>query len=244
MIGKAHQREIREMKEKEICDQLTFLEAPESPSLKNAVIKRIDFLTASTLILEYEWIGTMPLPKSCRFIYGIYFEGVLGGVVIFVEPSTRKFNKLYPRRVVQLNRGAVAHWTPKNTASRLIGGAIKELKKNDVLAIIAYCTPEAGEVGTIYQACNFIYTGKTQPSNSYYLDGHWVSGRTLADKISWAKNKNSMWLDKFNSLPTRKMQGKFRYVLPIGSNLENKRFMTDNNYISMPYPKRMERDEN
>jgi hypothetical protein len=237
-VGKAHQRIIREKKESEQDLQHTFLINPDNPCLYTSLVKEVDFKTASTIILDYEWIGTMPLPKSIRYMYGIYFDGVLGGVEIYVEPSTRQFFEKYPRRVVQLNRGAVTHWTPRNTASFMLGKTFDLLRKHNIIAIVAYCTKEAGEVGTIYQSCNFIYTGETSPSKSYYLDGHWISERTLADKKSWAKNKSERWVEKFKTLPTRELSGKYRYIYLLGTKRQNKDFLNQYGYNSLPYPKR------
>tara|TARA_R100001594_G_scaffold35006_1_gene64109 strand:+ start:305 stop:1024 length:720 start_codon:yes stop_codon:yes gene_type:complete len=234
---KSHQRIIREKKTKEV-NLLLFKNRPNIINLKKTIVKPINFKTAEKIILEYEWIGTMPLPKSCRFMFGIYFDGVCGGVSVFVEPSTRQFNKNHPRQAVQLNRGACVHWTPKNTASKLISQSLKLLKKQNIKIITAYCTREAGEYGTIYQSLSWDYVGKTQPSYSYWLDNHWIAERTLADKKKWAKNKSQEWKDYFNNLPKRKLKGKFKYVKLLGTKKENKEIKTLYNFYAKPYPKR------
>lgn len=235
---KAHQRIIREQRQAEGIISDLFPTVPDAPCLKTSSISAISYLTARPIIEDNEWIGTMPLPKSCRFIFGIYFNGILGGVAVFVEPSTRQFNKKHPRRVVQLNRGACLWWTPKNTASNLITRSIDLMKKHGVIAVIAYCTPEAGEYGTIYQACNFLHTGLTAKSKSYFMDNHWVSERTLADKLSWAKGKDPLWLQKFKNLKSRPQLPKLRYLKLFGSHKENKQFMADYSVEIFPYPKR------
>ena len=234
---KAHQRIIREQKAKEkpLC---LFPDKPDVIDLKKAIVKPVSFLTAEKIIKEYEWIGTMPLPKSCRFIFGIFFNGFCGGVLIFVEPSTRQFNKNHPRQAVQLNRGACVHWTPKNTASFLISKSTKKLKECGIKIITAYCTVEAGEIGTIYQASNWWYVGKTSPSNVYWLDNHWIAERTLADKKKWSKNKPKRWLEAFNNLPKKRLKAKSKYVRLIGTNKENKKIAKLYNFTQKPYPKR------
>lgn len=240
-IVKSHQRVLKEKRLLSPAEQAHLFGFPNDPDLRESETRLINFKTAETIILDYEWIGTMPLPRSCRYMFGIYFEGVLGGALVYVEPSTRQFLVDYPRKVVQLNRGATAHWTPRNTASRMIGQSVRHLRREGVIAIIAYCTPEAGEIGEIYQACNFMYTGMTAPSTSYYLDNHWVSARTLADKIKWARTRSEAWQVKFATLPSRQLGGKFRYVLPIGTKKENAEFVAHFKYQSLPYPKRAER---
>ena len=239
-MNKAHQRIIREEREANRADNNMFGDwhTNINKALSNTEIKRINYVTARKMIEDYEWIGTMPLPKSCRYIYGIYFDGCLGGVEVFVEPSTRQFNQEYPRKVVQLNRGACAYWTPKNTASYFIARCLKLLRQEGVVAVIAYCTLEAGEYGTIYQALGFDYVGDTTPSKVYFLDGHWVAERTLADKKKWAKARGGHWIDKFDKLPCKKLQGKLRYLKLIGTHKENKDFLYTYHYIMGNYKKR------
>jgi len=234
---KAHQRIIRERKAQEQSLNL-FSCKPDVIDIKQAVVREVSFITARAIILEYEWIGTMPLPKSCRFIFGLYFNGICGGVIVYVEPSTRQFNADYPRQVVQLNRGACIHWTPKNSASFLISKSTKILKEAGIKIVIAYCTIEAGEYGTIYQALSWWYIGKTKPSKTYFLDNHWISERTLADKIKWAKNKSPEWLKHFKNLPFRYLDGKFKYVKFLGSHRENKLIIDMYAYKKHQYPKR------
>lgn len=234
---KAHQRILRESKENE---NNTLFSIPTAIDLKGVEIKRINFITASKIILEYEWIGTMPLPKSCRYIYGIYFNGICGGAIVYVHPSTRQFEETMPRQVVQLNRGACLPWTPKNTASKLISESLKDLKKEGVKLIIAYCTREAGEYGTIYQALGWWFVGETQPSNVYWLDKHWVSERTLADKTKWAKDKDDYFINKFKTLKSKRLQGKFKYVKLLGNKYENDNIINSFGYKPLPYPKRPE----
>lgn len=234
---KAHQSIIRENMAT-ITSNKMLPEIPTNINLKEAIVKRIDFNTASTIILPYEWIGTMPLPKSCRYMFGIYFDGILGGAIVYVEPSTRAFNKEYPRQVLQLNRGACAHWTPKNTASKLISSSLKVLKSEGIKIIIAYCTQEAGEIGTIYQALGWWYVGNTVPSKVYYLDNHWVSERTLADKTKWARAKDIRWQEKFANLPMKELQPKYKYVKLLVDGKEAKVICELYKFSSLSYPKR------
>ena len=242
-IPKSHQRIISERHSQNTgsADLFGVWWKDISPSLSNCIVKRISYKIAEPIILEHEWIGTMPLPKSCRYMFGIYFNGHLGGAVVYVEPSTRQFNDEYPRQALQLNRGACVFWTPKNSASKLIAESLKMLKQENIKIVLAYCTPEAGEAGTIYQSLGFWYVGRTQPSYSYYLDEHWISERTLADKKKWARTKDKRWAECFNNLPRRQLVGKFKYVKLIGTHRQNKDIAKRFGYTSLPYPKRAEK---
>jgi hypothetical protein len=79
----AHQYKIR--KEKEKTEKLSF--DHNKCDLKNTVIKPIKKNLAKKIILEYEWLKTIPL--ITRYHFGIYFnidrKEYLGGVLIFSD---------------------------------------------------------------------------------------------------------------------------------------------------------------
>ena len=131
-------------------------------SLKKSIIRKVTREQAEKLILEYEWLGTLP-PAS--FYYGIFFENILGGVVCYVGngggPSCAKMYGIKDREIGYLLRGACAYWTPKGSASRLISISLKLIKKDypHIKIAIAYADSEAGEYGTVYQATNWLCLG-------------------------------------------------------------------------------------
>ena len=49
--------------------------------IKKAIIKPIDFKTASNLIKRYEWLQCMP--AMVKYCFGIYFDDNLGGAVVY-----------------------------------------------------------------------------------------------------------------------------------------------------------------
>ena len=77
-VGKAHQRIIRE--EKSQTDFGGLFGYPTSTDIKKAELKAVNYETAKKIIKEYEWLGTM---GTTQLHYGIFYDGVLGGVVCF-----------------------------------------------------------------------------------------------------------------------------------------------------------------
>ena len=78
----AHQKLIRNKMQKE--DAWNLFGAwwkKVDTDIKKAVVKEIDYRTASHLIKKYEWLGCMP--AMVKYCYGIYFEGNLGGAVVY-----------------------------------------------------------------------------------------------------------------------------------------------------------------
>jgi hypothetical protein len=92
-----------------------------------------------------------------------------------------------------ISRGACISWGPKNLGSWLIMQSIRWMVKNtDFRYFTAYSDPEAKELGTIYQACNFHYLGQTSGTNFQYLDPDrrergWFSDREFRKKSSYMK---------------------------------------------------------
>ena len=160
----AHQYKIR--KQKELEESTNPYWSSYDLELKNACVKPVTRKEAEKIILEYEWLKCMP--SIVFHCFGLFFKSKIdntelcGGVVVFsneYSDNTTNWDKYgYNGKMILLSRGVCLHWTPKNSNSKLIMAAIKLLPaKYEIVT----CTidPAAGEVGTIYQACNFYYVG-------------------------------------------------------------------------------------
>ncbi len=156
---KAHQKIIREKMEIEETHNLFGSWWDNiNKSKSNANVKEIIREKALPIILKYEWLGTLPVNfiKFC----GLYFDGALAGVTCFVEVKFGGKYTLWNYPAVCLGRGACVHWCPKWGASYLIQKSLKILfSDKDPLYVVAFSDWKAGEIGTIYQACNWFYLG-------------------------------------------------------------------------------------
>tara|TARA_R110000744_G_scaffold235224_1_gene352912 strand:+ start:39 stop:818 length:780 start_codon:yes stop_codon:yes gene_type:complete len=229
---KAHQRIIREKKAKEKPPLGLFPDKPAEINLQTAKIKRINYQTAEKIIKEYEWLGTMP--TYCTHYFGIYFNGICGGVVVFGISLPKNVlgsicGKEYLKNVRVLSRGACVHWTPTGSATKLIGNSLKLLKKEGYKIILAYSDVRAGEIGTIYQACNFLYTGVSKGGKEVLIDNKW---RT---RMPRCVIENRV---KIKDLPSRERSLKHRYVYLMGTRKDVKELKNKLNYKILPYPKR------
>lgn len=145
-------------------------------------------------ITRYEWLGTIGF--GVRHVFTARYNGALGGVVMVAEPNAYQFDK---NREALIQRGACASWTPKNLGSRLVMFACNWMVRNTSKRIFtAYSDPEANEVGTIYQACNFDYLGQTFGSKKMLmLNGKKVGARIFTRTSSmkkWAKELGIKWM--------------------------------------------------
>lgn len=179
----AWQRKIRE--ERAITDRDNLFGAwwdDLDRDIGNAVVREIDMRTATNLIREYEWLGCMP--ASVLHCFGIYFDGALGGCVVY-SPDYAENLGVWDRfdwtgKIILLSRGACVHWAHEHAASKLITRSIRMLPpKYEV--VTATVDAEAGEVGTIYQACSFVHLGAMDTHSRYgaRIRGQLYSSRYL-----------------------------------------------------------------
>lgn len=237
---KAHQRIIREQKENEIC--LELFAPPTSPNLSTAIIKQISYNTAERIILEYEWLRCMP--AIVMYCYGIYFDGVLGGVVVYSQEYSENlgvWNKYgFTGKMLLLSRGACTHWTPIGTASKLIRRSM-ELLPAQYEVITATVDKLAGEVGTIYQACGFHYVGVMRETKTRL--GIRVNGKLIGTRAMRAKfgtEKISVLKEKYPNLEIETQVSKARYFCFRGSAKTKKQHLKAISHLIKEYPKRAE----
>jgi len=168
---KAWQRKIREK------------EAQKDPrpvvGLENAIVVEISYEKAKELILKYEWLGNM---GSTERSFGLILDGELAGVVCLGKTAgtdtARSVCKEWAQYVVTLCRGACAHWAHPHSASYLISRACKLMASSGrttrsgrvflpAYIFVSYSDSDAGEIGTVFQACNWLYCGKTSGTTMY-----------------------------------------------------------------------------
>lgn len=213
-------------------------------SLKDAVVKPIERSLAKEIIEEYEWLGCMP--AITQYYFGIFFEDVCGGVVVFgteYSENTGVWDKYgYTGKMILLSRGVCLHWTPKNTNSKLVMGAIALLpEKYEVVT----CTIDslAGEFGTIYQACNFYYVGsmrekdgKSRPRIGVLIDGKLYGSRSIKAKFGTRKKDEILKQRPDAKFVEQKSKG--RYFIFRGDKNTKKKHLLAIQHLLKPYPKR------
>lgn len=226
VVGKAWQRVIRER----AASQAHLLGDPSPISASEGWVRAIDYRTAATVILEYEWLGTMPTCPVASF--GIYFAGVLGGAVVFAAEAAENrgvWDKYgYTGKIVTLARGACVRWAPPNAASRLIRKAISMLPTRYEI-ITATADSDAGEIGTVYQACGFVYVGAMRKvgSRKFYM----VGGKRVSEKSA-----RRIGLAGHAGVQRVRAQNKLRYFCFRGPHQQSHADAIA--HLVKPYPKR------
>ena len=115
-------------------------------------------------IERHEWLAKLPNRPTHRFTARLKKNGTLAGTIIMATPNA--FSNLLGKENTDkeklISRGACISWGPKNLGSWLIMSSIRWMVENtEFRYFTAYSDPEAKDLGTIYQACNFIYLGQT-----------------------------------------------------------------------------------
>jgi hypothetical protein len=155
-------------------------------------------------IVRHEWLGKLPNRPTHRFVARVKNTNVLAGVIIMATPNafSNLLGKENTNREKLISRGACISWAPKNLGSWLIMQSIKWMVKNtDFRYFTAYSDPEAKELGTIYQACNFYYLGQTSGTTYQYLDPirpekGWFSDREFRKKSKYYRYAKAIGIDK------------------------------------------------
>ena len=163
------------------------------------------FHKAKKFIERHEWLGT--LSNYPTHLFTATYKDILCGVVFHDMPvafsnilgkETKKLERL-------ISRGACISFSPKCLGSALVMYSIRWSVKNTQYRVFtAYSDPEAKELGTIYQACNFLYLGNKFGAKVQYkspVTGKWVSDRSFRTRSAYkryAKALNIEWQDDWS----------------------------------------------
>ena len=160
-----------------------------------------DDTTARVFIQQHHYSGSYP---NARFRFGLYWGGLLVGVAVFSHPVNDLVLAVFPgdiRASVELGRLVLLDLVPANAESWFIARCFELLRRAGLHGVVSFSDPVprtttdgcvifAGHVGTIYQASNGIYTGRSRPEWKLLLpDGTMIHGRSLA-KI---RARDSRW---------------------------------------------------
>lgn len=192
---------------------------------------KIDWATheaAKYACKNWHYSGCLPAGAVTKF--GVWENEKFIGVVLFSRGATPNLCKPYnlkQTQCVELTRIALTnHISP---VSKIMAICLKLLKNfSPVLElIISFADTNEGHHGGIYQATNWIYTGKSNAAKFGLLNGKEIHPRTISTFTKQKKQKLK-WILK---------PGKHRYLYP----LQNKEKYLK---LSKPYPKRVEHEIN
>lgn len=148
-----------------------------------ATVREISYAEAKAFILKYEWLGNMGTTARC---FGLFFGDELGAVECLGHPGSEGIKNIcgkeHEDKIYWVARGACAPWVPdRGAASYLIARACELMgqpwttaKGNPMPAKFAFLATgdtDAGEIGQVYQASNWLYLGRTTVDRMFIKEG-------------------------------------------------------------------------
>ncbi len=181
-------------------------------------VKRIENHFAKPFILEKHYARRRP---SISYSFGLYVGGFFCGICTFGQPggaclSKGLFGGEYRKNILELNRLFIDEFISKrrikNLTSYFVSQCIKMLPKPT--CIVSFSDTSFGHNGTIYKACNFIYTGLSAKRTEWVIKGmEHLHSKSIADK---AKKGDGRWealkAEYGDRLGKRERPRKHRYV--------------------------------
>lgn len=162
------------------------------------------------------------------------------GVILYARGACPQIGKPYgliQGQVLELVR--VALNGKQEHTTQAVALSLKQLKKDYpiIRLIVSYADTEQKHLGTIYQATNWIYTGKATEGDTmfYLIRGKKVHNKTLNDMLVRRGLKIGLenirkYIDP-NAEPL-KAGGKFKYLMPM-----DKKMKKQIAPLAKPYPK-------
>lgn len=237
--GVAWQKQLRDRYEEE--------GSPLTPHLDvgRAIIKPVSRKLANQIILKYEWLGTM---GKSNYHYGMFFGLYCAGVCCYIVGAVGAGVNvaqewgLHRKELAYLVRGANTHWSPIGANSKLVSWSCKLLtKQSTAKLVIAYSDTDAGEIGTIYQACNWVCVGRGSSTNQWVAPNGRVYDQKLPSDLRTRDGKTfpRQWYVKELRRMGWKEQAsnpKYRYVFILDKKDKRLRDLVESKRV--PYPKR------
>jgi hypothetical protein len=214
--------------------------------LKRAVVRPVSRRLAESVILKYEWLGTM---AQTSLHFGIFFGDYCAGVTCAgpccTGGSPHKLWKLDPHEFIVLARGACVHWAPTGTNSKLVSWTVKLLRKMRTAGfagklLAAYADSDAGEIGTIYQACGWHYVGRSSGTLKQWVapNGRIYDTMKPRDFARQRGGTRMQWVGAMRRAGWREQatNPKHRYVQLL--DVDDKPLADRVRHLVEPYPKR------
>lgn len=185
-------------------------------------IKKISKKEAMEFVYPRHYSGRKP---NYKLAFGWYLNGRIIGACVFGKPASPPLcrgicGEEFKLNVYELNR-VVKLDEIKLQISYFISKCLKIVSELNWI-VVSYADTRMNHIGYLYQACNFIYTGKTKSRTDKYTEG----------------NKHAIRYD--NKVLDKRVvrSAKHRYVYFAFKNKSQRKYARSKlNYPVMPYPK-------
>jgi hypothetical protein len=190
---------------------------------------------------KWHYSNSLPVPPLVKI--GAWEDGKFIGVVIFSRGATQNLLKPYGLTQIEgceLTRIALSEH--KNPVSKIASLAMKFLKRANpkLRLIVSFADPNEGHHGGIYQAGNWLYSGRTSDSVEYEDSrGNRWHGRQVSPKGFKVQFGVKRKVPRIADCKKIHCAGKHRYLMPLDDEMRQRV-----QSLARPYPKRAVSKEN
>ena len=185
--------------------------------MKKIIVEPISYEIIKPWILKKHYALRMP---SISYSFGMFNEdNELVGVISYGTPASPYLcigvcGQEYKEQVIELNRLVVDEGTP----SFLISQSLKMIPRPKI--VVSYADCDMGHIGYVYQASNWVYTGKTKERTDVFA-GEGCHARHHKGDLSIRQPRSA----------------KHRYIYFLGSKTDKKLMRKALKYPILSYPK-------
>lgn len=169
-------------------------------------------------VVQNHYGRSCPKDGLVSHCFSAKIEGLLVGAAVFGHKAgnaesgsifEEPFNTSDDCR--ELIRLVMSDVMPRNSESRFIGWCLRWLQRNTtILGLLSYADPEHGHDGTIYRASNWLYTGLSNPSKKFIVDGEEMHQRSVSTVFGTASVPKIRAMG--HTVEVRTARPKHRYV--------------------------------
>lgn len=193
-------------------------------------IEPIDRKLANDIQIKNHYLKTK---ASCIYAFALKENNDIVGVILYGNPTAPTTldicGKDNRNKVIEITRLWIKDDTPKNTESFFIANTIKLVPKP---IIVAFADPDAGHIGIVYQASNFLYTGKSSRGGKVIaIKNNKIHNKTLWKQYKTASKIREVFGDE--NVYYKPYVTKYRYVY-----IKEKTYKNQLIYTTEQYPKR------
>lgn len=201
-------------------------------------VRRVSPSDSYFALLNVHYAKRIP---SISYAFGLFDNGDVEGYVTYGTPSSSPLRSgvCGPENsgsVIELNRLCLFN-NKRNDASKLVSSSLKMLPKRSI--VVSFADIDAGHIGYVYQATNFIYCGLSAKRTDWALRGaEHMHGQTIADQFRGAPNRSELMRAKYgDDFYLKERSRKHRYVYFVGSKSWRTKMTKELRYSVEPYPK-------
>jgi hypothetical protein len=217
-------------------------------TLDGIEVRRVKVKEIRRAVVLGHYSGVMP--DACQEAFGAFLPngGLIAAAAYGPGGNSATFNAVIPGCNSKTARELIRVWAhpnaPKNTVSHVVGRTLKMLPK-EVCLVVTFADSGQNHKGTIYQALNFRYLGKSQQGTRYVDKGGVEVTARLANVYRtrqperFGKMKLQEIRDELGWKPVVS-HSKHRYAIGVGVRKKTINKLLDAQ--SLPYPKNNEDD--